>query len=173
MKVTAHIAITAVVILAAAAGVLFPLRANIEQSQRDVEVLESERLHDASTSVKLEDVKRQIAEFRQQHEGRNYDLCPDTPAARSTFEQSLVAKMREVGLRRVSMDSQAGVKIGEAPAFVISLVVEGQPHQMHELLLGLEDMRWLTRVLEIDVKSGGESRRTSMEIAVLLEEPQV
>ena len=80
MKFTAHIAITAVVILAAAAGVLVPLRANIEQSQKDVEVLESERLHDASTSVQLEDVKRKSAEFQQQHEGRTYDLCPDTPA---------------------------------------------------------------------------------------------
>jgi len=172
MKFTAQILLTAVIVLVCAAGVLFPLRSTIERTQGELEVLESERLQDASTSVKLEDVKRQIAELEGQLDGRSYDLCPDTPSARHAFEQELNGIVREVGLERISLITRTGTRVGEAPAFSISLVIEGRPQQVHELLVGLEALRWLTRVLEIDVKSGGETRRTSLEIAVLLEEPQ-
>lgn len=170
MKQSIQMVLTASGVLLACAGVLFPIRSTIAELEEGVSQLENACVQDASLDMQLIQVRKQIEDFKAKGHDRDYSLCPDTPEARNEFENRLLDQVKKSGLRRVSMDRKAGDSFeGDVPAFLTTLVVEGDATEMNKFLVGLESIEWVTRVCDLEVKPGDVERRITMHIAVLLE----
>ena len=170
MKQSMQVILTASGVLLACAGVLYPIKTTITELEEGVIQLESASLQDASLEIQLRQIEEQIEGFKAKGHDREYSLCPDTPEARNEFENRLLDHVKKSGLRRVSMDRKAGDTFeGGVPAFMTTLVVEGDAIRMHSFLEGLESIEWVTRVVDLEVKPGDTERRITMHIAVLLE----
>ena len=169
MKLSGHVAVTAVVILVASAGVLSPLQSAISDVRDSVDELHAAVPRSANVQAELESLLDRIAEFEASVEQRTVGLCPNTPEAANAFEAALNAELRRSGLQRLSMDRRNGSPVGGVPTFNIELSVEGTASQVHDLLGGLESLRWLSRVMQLNVAKGRSVRTVDLSIAVLLE----
>lgn len=170
MKVPTQVAATALGLVVATGGVLYPINSKIDSLESEITVLKAERTGDELVSAALRDVQDRIDKVNSEIESRDKILCPNTPASRYAVESAVLERVTAAGLRRVSTDRKPSAMGPSTPSFGISLIVEGDAFQLHEFLRGLESLKWLTRVLTLDVQPGSDQRRTSLQIAVLLEE---
>ena len=170
MKTSTHIAITAIGLLVASGGVLLPIRNSINSLEASVVSLEQSSGGDSGVPEKLAGIDEELEQLRSSMDEREWILCPDTPGARNEFENALHREIQIAGLNRISMDRQDGSDLAGVPSFTISLIVEGDAFQLHAFLQGLEKIRWLTRVLKLEIQPGSAERRIKMQVAVLLED---
>lgn len=169
MSVTTQVALTAMGLVVATAGVLYPINSTIAGLESEISVLEADRTGDELVAAQLRSVQEEVDARLAETDSREVILCPNTSAGRHGVETAVLQQVGASGLRRISTDRQPSVMGPEVPSFGISLIVEGDAFQLHEFLEGLESIKWLTRVLTLDVQPGSEERRMSMQIAVLLE----
>lgn len=170
MKLPTHIIITAGAMVIASAGVLYPINTSIDELRNEIQVMEAARNGDELVSAELRATQERIADLEAEMESRTKVLCPNTPAARHAVETAVHDRINRAGLRRVSTDNQPNVMGPETPAFGISLIVEGDAFELHEFLVGIESLKWVTRVLSFNIQPGDEQRRITLQIAVLLED---
>jgi hypothetical protein len=170
MKSSTNVVVTAMALLVVSGGILLPVRNSIASLEASVDSLDQSSIGDSGVPEKLELIGEQLEQLQAGMDDREWILCPDTPGARNEFENALHRQIESAGLDRVSMDRQDGVAIAGVPSFTISLIVEGDAFQLHEFLQGLEQVRWLTRVLTLEIQPGSDERRIKMKIAVLLED---
>ncbi len=168
MKLSSQIAITATAVIIGAAGLLYPIHQSITELESEIESLGSSSAAD-DVQEQIVSMHAQIAAAESSLEERTLFLCPDSSAARLQFESSLTAGLVESGLQRVSIDRTDGSPIHGISTFVVELVVEGDASQLHEFLLGLEGLRWVNRVIHLEVHPGLGRRTVEMKIAVPLE----
>ena len=169
MKVPTQVAATALGLVVATGGVLYPINSKIDSLESEITVLKADRTGDELVSAALRDVEDKIDSLEEEIEARDTILCPNTPASRHAVESAVLQQVSAAGLRKISTDRKPSAMGPNTPSFGISLIVEGDAFQLHEFLRGLESLKWLTRVLTLDVQPGSEQRRTSLQIAVLLE----
>lgn len=169
MKLSAQIAVTAVGVLIASAGVLIPIQQTKAGLEEEVASLQLQASTGVDVEVQIDVMRQEIAELEQALETRTVKLLPDTSEAKHAFESALQSQLFAAGLQRVSMDRQAGAPIGGTPTFQLDLVVEGEAKELHGFLVGLESLHWVSRVLALDVSSGVGRREITMTLAVPLE----
>ena len=138
----ARIAIVAVLLLGASAGVLYPLHGSLAEAQTEVEQRMSERA---------------------------FKLCPNTPEAEHEVESNLQTRVEESKLQSVKMDRRNETLDGTDPSLVFELLVDGDGAALKRFLCSLEEMSWVTRVLSMEIASGSNTRRINIQIAVMLE----
>jgi len=170
MNFSTNVAVTAVVLLVASAGVLFPLHGSISELETDLVSLETQADDESAVPNRISEINQDLAQLEESQSSREFTLCPDTPEARNQFETLLNREIQSAGLSRISMDRQVGYGVGGTPSFNISLVIEGDAFELHTFLRGLESIEWLTRVLKLEIQPGDTERRIKMLIAVLLED---
>lgn len=170
MNLSTNIVVTAVLLLVLSGGLLYPIHSSIGELETAIVALEASPTS-ASSPVpeRLAEVNRELERLHVSLDARGFELCPDTPEARNEMESLLHTEMMNAGLTRVSMDRQAGSGTGAFPSFNISLIVEGDAFELHAFLQGLESLKWVTRVLKLEIQPGDVERRIKMQIAVLLE----
>ena len=169
MKLSAQIAVTAVGVLIASAGVLIPIQQKKAALLDEVASLQLAASTGVDVDVQIDVVRQQIEELEQTLESRTVVLLPDTSEAKHAFESALQSQLYAAGLERISMDRQAGAPVGGTPTFELDLVVEGEAKELHGFLVGLESLHWVSRVLALDVSSGMGRREITMKLAVPLE----
>jgi hypothetical protein len=169
MTLSSNVVVTAVVLLVVSGGLLYPVHTSISDLEATIAELEGTKSAESDVPRQLSAMQDQIEELHLSSSDREFSLCPDTSEARNEFETALQNEIHGAGLGRISMDRQAGFGIGDVPSFTISLVVEGDAFQLHNFLMGLESLEWLTRVMNLEVQPGDVERRIKMKISVLLE----
>jgi len=170
MNLSTNIVVTAVLLLVLSGGLLFPIHSSITELETAIAGLEDSSVVVASpVPERLAEVNHDLEAMQASLDSRGFELCPDTPEARNEMESLLHTEMMEAGLTRISMDRQAGSGTGAFPSFNISLIVEGDAFELHAFLQGLESLKWVTRVLKLEIQPGDVERRIKMQIAVLLE----
>ncbi|GJM22553.1 MAG: hypothetical protein DHS20C15_24680 [Planctomycetota bacterium] len=170
MKFPTHIIVTVGALVIGSAGVLYPINTNIDELRNEIQVMEAQRNGDELVSAELRATQDRIAALEAEMESRTKELCPNTPAGRHAVETAVHERINRSGLRRISMDRQPSVMGPETPAFGISIIVEGDAFELHEFLVGVESLKWVTRVLSFNIQPGEEQRRITLQIAVLLED---
>ena len=168
MKMSSQIAITAIVVIIGAAGLLYPIHQNISELEFEIEALGGSAAQ-IDVQTQIISMHERIAAAELAIEERTLFLCPDSSAARLQFETSLTSELVGAGLQRVSIDRTDGSPIHGIPTFVVELVVEGNATQLHAFLLGLESLPWVNRVIHLEVHPGLGRRTVEMKIAVPLE----
>ncbi|RKY21863.1 MAG: hypothetical protein DRQ55_02750 [Planctomycetota bacterium] len=172
MKVSGHIAVTAIGILAVSAGVLIPLGTSIADAGSSVELLKPTVGPEIPVQTEIEVLLQRIADVEGQTAARPQQLCQDAASDTNAVESALAETVRRAGLRRVSTDSKPGPPIGGLGSFVINLDIEGTATQLHELLVGVESLPYVIRVLKLELKKGQSVRDVSLTLAVLLDSEQ-
>lgn len=170
MKASGRIVATAVVLLAASAGVLYPLQGSIKSLRTEVEHLDQDLARDAGVHAELMAAHNQLLEVEQRIADRRFGLCPNTPEAEHEFESSLLRRVEESGMHQVRMDRRSENIDGETPSLVIELVVEGDAFSLHDFLKAVEGMRFVTRVSHLAIEPGTDVRRITIQVAVMLEQ---
>lgn len=168
MKLSSQIAVTAIVVIIGAAGLLYPIHQSISELEVEIASLGGSAVAD-DVQEQIVSMHAQIAAAETALEERTEFLCPDSSSARLQFESSLTAGLVESGLQRVSIDRTDGSPIHGIPTFVVELVVEGNATQLHGFLRSLEGLRWVNRVIHLEVHPGLGRRTVEMKIAVPLE----
>ncbi|MDG2148046.1 MAG: hypothetical protein P8N09_00835 [Planctomycetota bacterium] len=169
MNLSKNICLTAVLLLIASAGLLYPMHSSISELEGGIEELKHSTEVESTVPQQLAAVQGQLNELRLSKDDRTFVLCADTPEARNEFETALQEQIRAAGLSRISMDREAGFGGTDVPSFTISLEVEGDAFELHGFLQGLESLKWLTRVLFLQIYPGDLERRIDMQISVFLE----
>ena len=170
MKPSGRIAVTAVVLLAASAGVLYPLQGSIGSLQTEVDRLDQDLARDASVHGQLMATHNELLEVEKRIADRPFGLCPNTPEAEHEFETSLLRAVEESGMHQVKMDRRSEKRDGEAPSLAIELVVEGDAFSLHDFLKAVEGMQFVTRVNNLAIEPGTDVRRVTIQVAVMLEQ---
>ena len=170
MKPSGRIVATAVVLLAASAGVLYPLQGSIKSLRTEVDRLDLDLARDAGVHAQLMSVHNQLLEVEQLIADRAFGLCPNTPEAEHEFESSLLRAVEESGMHQVRMDRRSENLDGETPSLAIELVVEGDAFALYDFLKAVEGMRFVTRVNHLVIEPGTDVRRITIQVAVLLEQ---
>lgn len=169
MKLSGHVAVTAVGIVVASAGVLSPLASSISRVKASVVTLNETMGPAPQAQAELEILLERIAGIEAASAVRPVTLCTGTPEAASAFETALADQVHAAGLRRVTMVSAPGTPIDGLETLVIDLGVEGSASQVHALLGGIERLPWVSRVLRLELKKGQSVRKVELKIAVPLE----
>jgi hypothetical protein len=169
MNLPVSIAVIALVLLVASAGVLYPLHGSIESARGDVQLLESELQRDATVHDSLMSAHRQFTSLQDRIRQRAYRLCPKTPEAQHQFEGSLQETVVGAGLTSIRMDRRNEQQEAGHPCLIIDLTVDGDAASLQRFLIGLERLPWVTRVLNLAIEAGGERRRIQTQVAVMLE----
>lgn len=168
MKMSGHIAVTAVAVVMGAAGLLYPIQQKINGLETEIASLD-DLAPQTNVPLQIKAMHERITEADAVLDERTQALCPDSSAARLQFETALAAELLSSGLQRVSIDRTNGVPIHDIPTFVIEIVVEGTAAELHGFLRGLESLPWVNRVIHLDVHPGLGHRTVEMKIAVPLE----
>ena len=58
---------------------------------------------------------------------------------------------------------------GGNPCLIIELVVDGDGSSLNRFLRSIEEMSWVTRVLNLSIDAGSSVRRITIQVAVMLE----
>jgi hypothetical protein len=170
MKSSGRIAVTALVLLAASAGVLYPLQGSIGSLSTEVNRLDEDLARDAGVHALLMAKHNELLEAERRMADRPFGLCPNTPEAEHEFESSLLRAVEQSGMHRVKMDRRSEVRDGKAPSLAIELVVEGDAFALHDFLKAIEEMRFVTRVNHLAIEPGTDVRRVTIQVAVMLEQ---
>ena len=165
----ARIAIVAVLLLVASAGVLYPLHGSLGEATTEVELLEADLARDSGVHDSLMAAHMQRLEVQKRMSERAYRLCPDTPEAEHEVESNLLQGVEASGLASIRMDQRNDLLDGAIPCLVLELVVDGDGHALNRFLRTLEEMSWVTRVLSMSIEPGANVRRMNIQIAVMLE----
>ncbi|HZJ70528.1 MAG TPA: hypothetical protein VFF36_06305 [Planctomycetota bacterium] len=165
----ARIAIVAVLLLGASAGVLYPLHGSLAEAQTEVELLEADLARDAGVHDLLLAAHAERREVEQRMSERAFKLCPNTPEAEHEVESNLQTRVEESKLQSVKMDRRNETLDGTDPSLVFELLVDGDGPALKRFLCSLEEMSWVTRVLSMEIASGSNTRRINIQIAVMLE----
>jgi hypothetical protein len=169
MKASANIAIIAVVRVGASAGVLYPLHGSIGSVRKDVGELEAELAREQGGHAALLDAYGKFKELQDRIRQRAYRLCPQTPEAQHDFEGALQEAVMVSGLSSVRMDRRNEQMEAGNPCLIIDLTVDGDAAALQRFLVELERLPWVTRVLSLAIEAGAETRRISVQVAVMLE----
>lgn len=169
MKISSHVAVTAIGLVLLAAGVLAPLGSTISEVQLNLETLKAQTGPVVSAQAEIEVMMQRITEVESAIAQRPVRLCPATSEAANAFEAAVADEVRRAGMKRVSMDRRPGTPIGGLSNFEIDLSVEGTASQLHALLVGLESLPWINRVLRVELRKGQAKRLIDLRIAALQE----
>jgi hypothetical protein len=169
MKPASRIAVIAVVMVVASAGVLYPLHGSLREAQTEVDLLEADLARDASVHEELMRAHGQRVEMTEQLSQRAFRLCPNTPEAEHEVESNLLQRVENSGLSSDKMDRRKEQLDGDNPCLIIELQVQGDGAALNRFLLSLEEMSWVTRVMNLSVEPGASVRRINIQIAVMLE----
>ncbi len=166
---TSRVAIVAVILLIVSAGILYPIHGKISTLEDEVAQLDQQREADEPVPMLVKDAHDRVMAMRDRIQGRAYHLCPSTPEAQQELERTVMDHVMNAGLDSIRMDSGAEVRTGPFPYRTFDLVVEGDANALRSFLVDLETMPWVTRVLRLSVEQGDDTRRISLQIAVMLE----
>lgn len=169
MKPAARIAVAAVVLLGASAGVLYPMHDSLREVGTELELLEADLARDAGVHEQLMSAHAQRQELEQAMKSRAYRLSPNTPEAEHEVESNLLQRVEAAGLSSVRMDRRNESLDGANPCLVIDLVVDGDGSSLNRFLRSLEEMSWVTRVTSLEIAPGNSVRRINIQVAVMLE----
>jgi len=169
MKLSSQIAVTAIVVVIGAAGLLYPIQESISDLEFEIQSLNDSAVEADDVQQQIVTMHERIAAAESALEERTLFLCPDSSSARLQFEASLTSGLVGSGLERVSIDRTDGSPVHGIPTFVVELVVEGNATQLHAFLRGLEGLPWVNRVIHLQVHPGLGRRTVEMKIAVPLE----
>ena len=169
MTPAARIAVIAVIMLVASAGVLYPLRGSLGEATTEVELLEADLGRDAGVHDQLMAAHALVREVEQRMSERAFKLCPNTPEAEHEVESNLQSRVEEAKLQSVKMDRRNETLDGSDPCLVFELLVDGDGQALNRFLRSLEELSWVTRVMSLEVASGANTRRINIQVAVMLE----
>ncbi len=170
MKPAAKISMTAVALLMASAGVLYPLHGSISEAGGTVASLSSEIERDANLHEMLTAARERLAAVQERLRNTSTRLCRNTPEAEHEFETSILELVDLTGLQSVRMDRRPEAQIGKHSGMLIDLVVDGDGLQLFDFLRQLEDKPLVTRVLMLSVEPGQDTRRVTIQVAVMKEQ---
>ena len=169
MTPAARIAVIAVIMLVASAGVLYPLHAKLGEAATEVDLLQADLDRDAGVHDQLMAAHEKRREVEQRMSERAFKLCPNTPEAEHEIESDLQSRVEQSGLKSSKMDRRNELLDGTDPCLVFELLVDGDGPSLHRFLRLLEEMSWVTRVTSLEIASGTSERRVTIQIAVMLE----
>ena len=169
MKPGARIAIVAVALLGASAGVLFPIHRSLGEAKTEVGLLQADADRDAGVHDELLAANAKRREVEQRMSERAFRLCPNTPEAEHEVESNLQSRVEDSKLQSVKMDRRNETLDGSDPCLVFELLVDGDGQALNRFLRSLEEMSWVTRVLSLEIASGANTRRVNIQVAVMLE----
>ena len=93
MKLSAQIAVTAVGVLIASAGVLIPIQQTKTGLEEEVASLQLQASTGVDVEVQIDVMRQEIAELEQALETRTVKLLPDTSEAKHAFESALQSQL--------------------------------------------------------------------------------
>lgn len=169
MKSSVTIAVIAVGLCTASAGVLYPLHGSISSVQDELDALDTELAQDQGVHAVLMEAHARLTSQQQRNRERAYRLCPNTPEAEHDFESALQEAVAISGLSSVRMDRRNEQMEAGNPCLIIDLTVDGDYSAMQQFLVELERLPWVTRVLSLAIEAGSEVRRIQIQVAVILE----
>ena len=113
------------------------------------------------------------AQARDAEENLDYDVATDlwmqVVSDSSASETLVLEAVLKSGLRQVRVDTGSVDRGARFPSRPINLVVEGDAASLKKFLVVLEEMPWVTRVMNLSVEQGEKIRRIALRIAVMLE----
>ena len=169
MTPAARIAVVAVIMLVASAGVLYPIHAKLGDARTEVELLESDLARDSGVHDQLMAAHAKRREVEERMSERAFKLCPNTPEAEHEVESNLQSRVEQAGLKSSKMDRRNELLDGTDACLVFELLVDGDGPALHRFLVLLEQMSWVTRVTSLEIASGTGERRITIQVAVMLE----
>lgn len=169
MKPAARIAVAAMVLLGASAGVLYPMHGSLREVTTEVKLLDADLARDEGVHEELMSAHARRLELKQLMNERAYRLCPNTPEAEHEVESNLLQRVEGAGLSSVRMDRRNESLDGGNPCLVIELVVDGDGSSLNRFLRSIEEMSWVTRVTSLEIAPGNSVRRINIQVAVMLE----
>ena len=170
MKINGRIAVVAVGLLMASAGVLYPVHGSMQSARGDVETLQMALDADAGVHEQLLAARKAMEEVDAHVAALPFSLCPATPEAQHDFEAQLMGQVEASGLHSVRMDRREDMHDSRYPTLSMDLVVEGDAFALQRFLLALEGQKYITRITQLSIESGADVRRMNLQIAVMLEQ---
>jgi hypothetical protein len=164
-----RISIVAMGLLMATGGLLQPIRSSVESSRAEVERLQQELARSGDLPRERRRLQQELDSILQEIQQRAWRLCPDTPEAQHEFESSLLEAVQDSGLESVRMDRRSELLDGRHACLTIEMVVDGDAYALHQFLLAVERLPWVTRVLSLAIDPGAAERRITVQIALILE----
>ena len=164
-----QLVVMGVVALIAVAGVVGPIEHAQGGVQVEIDVLQAELDANAKLQEDLIAAARRVRELEQMIEERPVSLLRDTPSSHQAFESKLLEAVDASGVNSVRLDRRDTTRDGDLTYLKYEQQLEGGAGQIHAFLHELDVMPWVTRVLSLAIESGNETRRMTLEVAVVLE----
>ncbi len=169
MKLNSRIAVTAMALLMASGGLLYPLLGGVAELGSEVEALGLQvGRYDAVVGEVLAK-ELEMKALRQQVEQRAFRLLPDDPESHHSVESQLLTLVEQSGLVLVKNSRTHGQEDSSLPSLNWEWVVDGHAESLMRFLAALEDMEWISRVKRLNIQPGSDVRRITLVISVLLE----